>query len=109
MKFLAILRDSLLEAIDLKVFYVMVGLSAFLILLALTVTFTPAGDAKEFMEIAAAPLSANPEEAGLELQNPNRMFAWLLSRFAKGGYAVVRVEAVQGAEDHPDSHYRVLL
>ena len=83
MKFLAILRDSLREAIDLKVFYVMVGLSAFLILLAFTVTFTPAGDAKEFMAGAAAPLSVNLEEAGLELQSPARMLAWMLNQASK--------------------------
>lgn len=109
MKFLAILRDSLREAIDLKVFYVMVGLSAFLILLALTVTFTPAGDAKEFMGMAAAPLSVNAEEAGLELQDPGRAFDWLLSQAGKGSYEVVHAEAIQGPEDHPESHYRVLL
>ena len=109
MKFLAILRDSLREAIDLKVFYVMVGLSAFLIVLALTVTFTPAGDAKEFMEMAAAPLSVNVEEAGLQLQEPDRMLAWLLHQASKGRYEVVHAEAVQGAQDHPASHYRVLL
>jgi ABC-type transport system involved in multi-copper enzyme maturation permease subunit len=109
MKFLAILRDSLLEAIDLKVFYVMVGLSAFLIVLALTVTFTPAGEAKEFMEMAAGPLNVNLDEAGLTLQDPNRLAEWLVSRLGKGGYTVVRVEAVDGADNHPDSRYRVVL
>ncbi len=41
MKFLAILRDSLREAIDAKVFYVMIGLSTLLIGLAFTCTFKP--------------------------------------------------------------------
>jgi ABC-type transport system involved in multi-copper enzyme maturation permease subunit len=41
MKFLAILRDSTREAIDTKVFYVTLGLSAFLILLVASVSFRP--------------------------------------------------------------------
>src|SRR5207245_1448993 len=39
MKFLAIMRDSLREAIDSKVFFVMVGLSGVFILLAFTLSF----------------------------------------------------------------------
>src|SRR5262245_49987941 len=39
MKFLAILRDSLREAIDVKVFYVMIGLSGLLSLFALGIGF----------------------------------------------------------------------
>ena len=41
MKFLAILKDSLREAVDTKVFYVTLGLSAFLILLIGSVSFRP--------------------------------------------------------------------
>jgi ABC-type transport system involved in multi-copper enzyme maturation permease subunit len=41
MKFLAILKDSLREAVDTKVFYVTLGLSAFLILLVASVSFRP--------------------------------------------------------------------
>jgi ABC-type transport system involved in multi-copper enzyme maturation permease subunit len=41
MKHLAILRDSLREAIDTKVFYVMMGLSVFLILLTASLSFRP--------------------------------------------------------------------
>ena len=39
MKYLAILKDSLLEAIDTKVFYVMVGLSCLLTLIVASVSF----------------------------------------------------------------------
>jgi ABC-type transport system involved in multi-copper enzyme maturation permease subunit len=39
MKFLAILKDSIREAIDTKVFYVTLGLSAFLLLLVASVSF----------------------------------------------------------------------
>ena len=51
-----------------------------------------AGDAKEFMEMAAAPVSANLEEAGLELQSPARMLEWMLNQASKGRYEVVRAE-----------------
>src|SRR5262245_53981836 len=49
MKFLAILKDSLREAIDSKVFYVTVGLSLLLILLIGSISFrpVPAGEAFE--------------------------------------------------------------
>ncbi|HEV3263223.1 MAG TPA: ABC transporter permease [Gemmataceae bacterium] len=41
MRYLAILKDSFREAIDAKVFYVMVGLSAVLIVLAGSISFRP--------------------------------------------------------------------
>lgn len=41
MKFLAILRDSLREALDTSVFYVMVGLSALTILVVASISFRP--------------------------------------------------------------------
>src|SRR5690349_8619235 len=41
MKYLAILRDSVREAIDAKVLYVMLGLSTLLILLVLSLSFRP--------------------------------------------------------------------
>lgn len=41
MKYLAILKDSLREAIDAKVLYVMLGLSGLLILVALSLSFRP--------------------------------------------------------------------
>jgi len=109
MKVLVILRDSVREAIDTKVFYVMVALSAFLVGLAFTVTFTPAGDARQFMEMAAAPLSVNLEEAGLALQDPNQLGEWLWKQGKHGRYELLRVDPAEGAANHPDSHYRVLL
>jgi ABC-type transport system involved in multi-copper enzyme maturation permease subunit/ribosomal protein L31E len=41
MKYLAIMKDSLLEAIDTKVFYVAVAISVLFVLLMATLTFTP--------------------------------------------------------------------
>ncbi|HJT78261.1 MAG TPA: ABC transporter permease subunit [Gemmataceae bacterium] len=52
MKYLAILRDSLREAIDTWVFYVMAGLSCLLILLVASVSFRPISVAEDLDEIA---------------------------------------------------------
>ena len=41
MKYLALLKDSLLEAIDAKVFYVTIGLSLVLTLIVGSISFKP--------------------------------------------------------------------
>jgi ABC-type transport system involved in multi-copper enzyme maturation permease subunit len=107
MKFLAILRDSVREAIDAKVFYVMVGLSALLILLAFTVTFKPVGEAKPFMDMASVPLNVDLSEKELAFQDPSRLLAQVMRQAGKGLFHVTAVEAIDGADDSPDSRYRV--
>ncbi len=52
MKFLAFLRDSFREAVDGFVIYVMLGLSALVIVLAASISFTPAEPDKAFAQIA---------------------------------------------------------
>ncbi len=52
MKFLAFLRDSYREAVDGFVIYVMLGLSALVIVLAASISFTPAPPDKAFAQIA---------------------------------------------------------
>src|SRR5262245_11903823 len=51
MKFLAILKDSLRETLDVKLFYVLVGLSLLIILFVLGITYKP-----EPMETQVRPL-----------------------------------------------------
>jgi hypothetical protein len=103
-KFIAILKDSLREAIDAKVFYVMVGLSAVLTLLAATVTFTPKPAGKEFMQFAALPLFMdNPDDLDLE----RMMKAVMVNR--RDVFEVVSTEPVGGAPDAPDSPFRVVV
>lgn len=58
MKFIAILRDSLREAIDVKVFYVMVALSGLLILFAFSISFTPRPPEDSLKLIANTSLNA---------------------------------------------------
>ena len=76
MKFLAVLKDSLREAIDTKVFYVMIGLSLLVALFTGTMTFTPKPVAKEFMSLAAAPLSMDKLE-GLDPDNIQDLMQWV--------------------------------
>jgi len=52
MKFLAFLRDSFREAVDGFVIYVMLGLSALVIVLAASISFSPAEPDKAFADIA---------------------------------------------------------
>ena len=52
MKFLAFLRDSYREAVDGFVIYVMLGLSALVIVLAASLSFTPAEPDQAFADIA---------------------------------------------------------
>jgi ABC-type transport system involved in multi-copper enzyme maturation permease subunit len=65
MKFLAILKDSIREAIDAKVFYVMVGLSLLMTLLTLSISFTPvAGGRQMIQEWAVLPLNTDAPDIG---------------------------------------------
>lgn len=52
MKYLGILKDSLFEAIDTKVFYVTIGLSCLVVLLIGSVTFRPVPAEEQFEGIA---------------------------------------------------------
>jgi ABC-type transport system involved in multi-copper enzyme maturation permease subunit len=108
MKFLATLKDSFREAVDSKVFYVMVGLSLLVTLLAFTMTFTPKPMAREFMQAAAVPLNVdNPEDlAGGD--NPEEFIRALMTT-RENLYEVVRAEPVGGAADAPSSPFRVTL
>lgn len=104
MKLLAILKDSLREAVDAKVFYVMVGMSVLLTMLAATVKFTPAPAGKEFLQFAALPLMfEKPEDLDIE-----RMMQTMMAG-RKDGYQVVSAEPVGGAPDAPDSAFRIVL
>jgi ABC-type transport system involved in multi-copper enzyme maturation permease subunit len=106
MKFLAMLKDSLREAIDAKVFYVMVGLSTLLILLALTATFTPKPGGEAVMRAAAIPLSVDLAnfESGSQDDDPGRLIE-RLRKSAGDLYQVTRVEPAEGAPDLPSSTF----
>jgi ABC-type transport system involved in multi-copper enzyme maturation permease subunit len=110
MKFLAMLKDSLREAIDSKVFYVMVGLSTLLILLAMTATFSPKPGGEAFMRTAALPLSVNLAE--IDSGGPDDEPAKLIERLRKNSqdvYRVTEVEPIDGGADLPTSTFLVKI
>jgi ABC-type transport system involved in multi-copper enzyme maturation permease subunit len=110
MKFLAILKDSLRESIDAKVFYVMVGLSSLLIGVALTTTFTPTAGGEAVMKAAATPLSI--DFTNLDLGDPQDDPAQVLAKLTRGmtdAYEVVEVTPADGAPDALTSTFKVRL
>jgi ABC-type transport system involved in multi-copper enzyme maturation permease subunit len=113
MKFLAILKDSLREAIDAKVFYIMVGLSVLVTLVALTLTFTPTPSGDRVMQSACFPLDLNDEDMA-EVTGDQQKFAQRIMRqFTEGtrrvGYQLVSAKPVDGAPDAPTSPFKVVL
>jgi ABC-type transport system involved in multi-copper enzyme maturation permease subunit len=105
MKFLAILRDSLRETIDTKVFYVMVGLSLLLTLFAFGISFTPGSPEDSMKAIADVSLSPLPPE----LSGEQRVFVQTMMRFAGGTFEVRNLEALDSVPDPWDSRYRFIL
>lgn len=103
MKLLAILKDSFREAVDTKVFYVMVGVSCLLTLLTATLTFTPKPAGEDVMKFMSYPLNQ-------DLQNFDvRDLQSLGTRAAASGYDVVGVKTQNGEPDAPQSAFVVRL
>jgi ABC-type transport system involved in multi-copper enzyme maturation permease subunit len=113
MKFLAILKDSLREAIDAKVFYVMAGLSVLLTLVAFTLTFTPTASGERVMQMAAVPLNLSDEDLA-EMTGDQQKFTQRIMRQTVEGkrriaYILVSAKPVGGAPDAPASPFKVVL
>jgi ABC-type transport system involved in multi-copper enzyme maturation permease subunit len=110
MKFLAILRDSLREAIDIKVFYVMVGLSGLLILFAFGIGFTPRAAADSLRWIGNASLNAR---LGKQLGEADPEVLDLATAFIHFSRAtmcdVTEVEALDPEAPPWESRYRFVL
>jgi ABC-type transport system involved in multi-copper enzyme maturation permease subunit len=104
MKFLAILKDSFREAIDAKVFYVMVGLSVLLALLALAVSFEPQPGGQRVVEDFAV-LPLNADASNLNEAETARVFL----RNSPVSFAVDSVKPLDGAPDAPSSSFQVVL
>jgi ABC-type transport system involved in multi-copper enzyme maturation permease subunit len=105
MKFLAILRDSLREAIDTKVFYVMVALSGLLALFAFGIGFKPRPAQDAFTWIANTTL--NPELT--QDLDPERFMNALLRIKSIDAYEIVEAEPLDGKRYLPDNRFRILL
>ena len=104
MKFLAILKDSIREAIDAKVFYVMVGLSLLIVLLTLSITFTPsAGGQQMIQEWAVLPLNTDVSDLS-QAQAMDRLFQARATKFE-----VTEVAPLAGEPDASTSTFNVKL
>src|SRR5262245_11548746 len=106
MKYLAILKDSLREALDNKVMYVTVGLSLLVTLVLLSVGFDPLppeeviGRALTGNLLSIKDIGHHPRGGGDE-RGPDAV--------ATGRFAVARVEKVGTAAAVPDGAYRVTI
>src|ERR1700693_4127755 len=67
MKYLAIIKDSFREAVDTKIFYVMVAITGLLTVMMALISFRPAPVA-DFGEYLCGPLNGDP----LEMLGPGR-------------------------------------
>jgi ABC-type transport system involved in multi-copper enzyme maturation permease subunit len=105
MKFLAIMRDSLREAIDSKIFFVMVGLSGMFILLAFTLSFKPQ-PGEQLFKVLVFPLNADFTDLTPEkLQRLGTMQGQGTLHL----YEVKGAEPLGGAPDGPASDFVVTL
>ncbi len=103
MKFWAILKDSVREAVDFKVLYVMVGLSVLLGLVAASLSFTPAakGGREVIHDYAILPLNSDAASltpASLDQLSPRPV-----------RFTVDSVEPLDEEPDAPASKFRVKL
>src|SRR5437667_11229284 len=99
MKYLALLKDSLREAVDTKVFYVMVVLSIILIAIVACIGFTPQPVAKLADRYTTRPLNLTAEEwKKMPIQLPDEDIP-----STKGLYSQIKVEPADGAPDSPAS------
>jgi ABC-type transport system involved in multi-copper enzyme maturation permease subunit len=103
MKYLAILKDSFREAIDTKVFYVMVALSCVLILVVSSASFTPRPATDLIPEIEQ---TLNTDLSAL--LNAAREFKVPKPAFA-ATFKVAAVDAINGPLDWPGSSLSFLL
>jgi ABC-type transport system involved in multi-copper enzyme maturation permease subunit len=103
-KYLAILKDSVREAIDTKVFYVMLAVSCVLILLVGSLSFAPRPASELADEYTTLPLNAERSQlskfaAGLGLPFVRSSKVWIQDK----------IEPADGAPDSPESplHFRI--
>src|SRR5262249_44962181 len=107
MKFLAILKDSLLESLDSTVLYVMLGLSLLLALIAASFTFTPEPGGKNIMRHATEPLTYDMRGIKAALKEGGGPASLELRR--RGVYDMERAEPLDGQPDEWGSTFEVVV
>jgi ABC-type transport system involved in multi-copper enzyme maturation permease subunit len=132
MKYLAILKDSLREAIDTKVIYVMIALSLLVTLFVLTLSFKPLSAteqmdravkgrgmalgpgmgqgraAQQRQAVAEAEKAAAKKEGVLGKKRAQEVLPQFFD-LSRPSFTARKVEAIRGEPDSPESSYRVLV
>jgi ABC-type transport system involved in multi-copper enzyme maturation permease subunit len=106
MKYLAILKDSLREALDSTVLYVMLGLSALVILFVGTMSFTPLPAAKTMEKLVDGTIGLLLDAQKPEKMTPERMRNM---HFPDKSMQLMKTEVIKGEPDSPMSEYRLTL
>jgi len=109
MKYFAILKDSLREALDSKVLYVLLGLTLLIILFVATISFKPLAAEKTLKQVVDGTMSAILEAMKADAQDEKRKkradkdnpFA----AFEVSPYSLERATVLRGEPDAPDSDY----
>ena len=106
MKYFAILKDSLREALDSTVLYVMIGLSTLVILFVATLSFRPLPAEKTMQSLVDGTLSVM-----LDLHRPERQSKERLKKRERpeGFFKLDKVDVLNGEPDSPDSEYRLTV
>ncbi len=106
MKYLAILKDSLREALDSAVLYVMIALSTLVILFVGTLSFKPLPAEKTMSKLVDGTIGVMLDFQKNKKMSPARM------RDIKAQlnvYQLKKVEVLKGEPDSPDSEYRLTM
>lgn len=106
-KFLAILKDSLREAVDTKVFYVMLALSGLMILFIGSVSFKPRPGKDAFTFVARASLTAELR-SGIESGQMDLLQIFMTAQQLKSGTQIVSVTQLDETRPH-NSRYRLIV
>jgi len=114
MKFLAILRDSLRETIDTKVFYVMVGLSGLVTLFALGITFRPRPPEEALAWIVNVSVNRKAidelTQENVEEPDPEQLFRLFIRMAGHAeAYRLLEVKALDDVGRPWESRYRLVL
>ena len=110
MRYLAILKDSLREALDSKVLFVLVALSTLIIVLVATISFKPLS-AERTMEQFFLTGKGIPLKIVFDSHKPEKMHEQRLEKTlnSMGQSRLVKTELVRGERDAPDNDYALTV
>lgn len=111
MRYLAILKDSLREAIDAKSLFVLLALSTLAIAFVATVSFKPLSAETTMQQFFFGNPKTIPLALALDSHKPEKMDGHGLNRRMAifGQVRLVSVEQIAGEVDAPDGEYRLTV